>query len=118
MLASARPLALREFTALKTLRLNWDYQLFGKSTKKPRLHSVGLPPELETLEFFNPLGTDEEVTDLFVSAIESLHITCRKLKELIVLVDEDEVPKEVLEAVKKQEQLHLNVIGGDLDDDE
>jgi hypothetical protein len=40
------------------------------------------------------------------------------LKELIVLVDEDEVPKEVLEAVKKQEQLHLNVIGGDLDDDE
>ncbi|KLO82301.1 Uncharacterized protein LW93_9493 [Fusarium fujikuroi] len=118
MLASARPLALREFTALKTLRLNWDYQLFGKSTKKPRLHSVGLPPELETLEFFNPLGTDEEVTDLFVSALENMHYTCRKLKELIVLVDEDPVPKEIVDAVKKQEQLYLNVIGGDLDDDD
>ncbi|KAF4444162.1 hypothetical protein F53441_11220 [Fusarium austroafricanum] len=118
MLASGRALALREFASLKTLRLNWDYQLFGKSTKKPRLHSVGLPPELETLEFFNPLGTDEEVTDLLANAIESVHITARKLKELIVLVDEDEVPKEVLEACKAQPQLHLNVIGGDLSDDD
>ncbi|VTT60195.1 unnamed protein product [Fusarium fujikuroi] len=116
MLASARPLALREFTALKTLRLNWDYQLFGKSTKKPRLHSVGLPPELETLEFFNPLGTDEEVTDLFVSALENMHYTCRKLKELIVLVDEDPVPKEIVDAVKKQEQLYLNLSLKDTED--
>ncbi|ESU17575.1 hypothetical protein FGSG_11152 [Fusarium graminearum PH-1] len=118
MLASGRALALREFVKLKTLRLNWDYQLFGKSTKKPRLHSVGLPPELETLEFFNPLGTDEEVTDLLANAIQSLHITCRKMKELIVLVEEAEIPKEVLEAIKSQPQLHLSVIGGEEDRDD
>ncbi|QPC62806.1 hypothetical protein HYE67_005037 [Fusarium culmorum] len=118
MLASGRALALREFVKLKTLRLNWDYQLFGKSTKKPRLHSVGLPPELETLEFFNPLGTDEEVTDLLANAIQSLHITCRKMKELIVLVEEAEIPKEVLEAIKSQSQLHLSVIGGEEDRDD
>ncbi|KAF4965265.1 hypothetical protein FSARC_6915 [Fusarium sarcochroum] len=118
MLASGRALALREFAALKTLRLNWDYQLFGKSTKKPRLHSVGLPPELETLEFFNQLGTDEEVTDLLVNMIESLHITARKMKEFIVIVGEDEeIPKEIIEACKSQPQLHLNVIGGDEDMD-
>ena len=34
------------------------------------------------------------------------------------MVDEDPVPKEIVEAVKKQEQLYLNVIGGDLDDDD
>ncbi|CAG7557430.1 unnamed protein product [Fusarium equiseti] len=118
MLASSRPLALREYACLKTLRLNWDYQLFGKSTKKPRMHSVGLPPELETLEFFNPLGTDEEVTDLLASAISSLHITCRKMKELIVLVEETEIPKDVLEAIKSQPQLHLSVIGGEEDRDD
>ncbi|KAF0634991.1 hypothetical protein FPSE5266_02867 [Fusarium pseudograminearum] len=118
MLASGRALALREFVKLKTLRLNWDYQLFGKSTKKPRLHSVGLPPELETLEFFNPLGTDEEVTDLLANAIQSLNITCRKMKELIVLVEEAEIPKDVLEAIKSQSQLHLSVIGGEEDRDD
>ncbi|KAH6954497.1 hypothetical protein DER45DRAFT_570553 [Fusarium avenaceum] len=117
MLASARPLALREFVSLKTLRLNWDYQLFGKTTKKPRLNSVGLPPELETLEFFNPLGTDEEVTELLASAIETLNFTAKKMKELIVLVEETEIPEQVLEACRSQPQLHLSMIGGEEDRD-
>ncbi|KAK7424662.1 hypothetical protein QQZ08_008545 [Neonectria magnoliae] len=86
LLQTSRPLALRGFTALKTLRINWDHQLFGKTSKKPRLQSVGLPPELETLEFFNKLGTDDEVTELFVHAIENLDITARKLSRLINLI--------------------------------
>ncbi|KAI0156783.1 hypothetical protein GGR57DRAFT_462343 [Xylariaceae sp. FL1272] len=62
-LGSRRPLRMREFEALKTFRLNWDWQLFGKK-KGPRLDSMGVPPNLETLEFFNELGTDEEATEL------------------------------------------------------
>ncbi|KAM0421460.1 hypothetical protein ACHAPT_010814 [Fusarium lateritium] len=116
-LRSSRALALRDFTALKTLRLNWDHQLYGKSSKRPRLHSVGLPPELETLEFFNDLGTDDEVTDLLVNTIENVNLMARHLKELIVRVDDCEVPKEVLDACKSQSQLHLHVIGGDEDSD-
>lgn len=116
-LRSSRALALRDFTALKTLRLNWDHQLYGKSSKRPRLHSVGLPPELETLEFFNDLGTDEEVTDLLVNTIENVGLMARNLKELIVRVDDRDIPKEVLEACKSQSQFHLHVIGGDEDSD-
>ncbi|RMJ01646.1 hypothetical protein CDV36_015657 [Fusarium kuroshium] len=115
-LRSSRALALRDFTALKTLRMNWDHQLYGKSSKRPRLHSVGLPPELETLEFFNDLGTDEEVTELLVNTIENVNLMARHLKELIVRVEDREIPKEVLEACKSQPQLHLHVIGGDEDD--
>lgn len=116
-LRSSRALALRDFTVLKTLRLNWDHQLYGKSSKRPRLHSVGLPPELETLEFFNDLGTDDEVTDLLVNTIENVSLMARHLKELIVRVDEREIPREVLEACKSQSQFHLHVIGGDEDSD-
>lgn len=112
-LTGSRALALREFTALHTLRLNWDHQLYGRTTKKPRLHSVGLPPELKTLEFFNQLGTDEPVTDLLVNTIENLPIMARHLEELIVVADEDGVPKEIIEACKSQPQLRLNIIGGD-----
>ncbi|KPM39254.1 hypothetical protein AK830_g7304 [Neonectria ditissima] len=113
LLQTSRPLALRDFTALKTLRINWDHQLFGKTSKKPRLQSVGLPPELETLEFFNKLGTDEEVTDLFVLAIQNLHITARKLTRLIVSEgdDDERIPREIEEACKLQEQLELDIIG-------
>ena len=114
LLRSSKALMLREFVALKTLRINWDHQLFGKSfKKKARLHSVGLPPELEVLEFFNMLGTDEEVTDLFVNMVQSLHITARKLKRLIVVQDEDQdgIPREVEEACRTQKQLQLDIIG-------
>lgn len=110
-LRSSRALALREFVALKTLRINWDHQLFGKTSKKPRMHSVGLPPELETLEFFNELGTDEEVTDLLVYAIQGISVTARKLTRLIVVDGEDGVPQEIVEACKAQPQLQLDIIG-------
>lgn len=113
MLQSSRALALRDFECLKTLRLNWDYQLFGKSSKKPRMTSVGMPPELETLEFFNQLGTDEEVTDLLVNMVENIHITARNLKRLIVTEreGEDRIPKAVEDACNKQPQLQLDIIG-------
>ncbi|KAF5011513.1 hypothetical protein FDECE_2385 [Fusarium decemcellulare] len=116
-LRSSRALALRDFTALKTLRLNWDHQLYGRTTKRPRLHSVGLPPALETLEFFNELGTDEEVTDLLVNTIEQVNVMAEHLKDLIVRAEEAEIPKDVLEACKSQPQIHLHIIGGDEDSD-
>ncbi|CAI6089063.1 unnamed protein product [Clonostachys chloroleuca] len=66
---------------------------------------------LETLEFFNELGTDPEVTDLFVYALENLPITARKLKRLIVVEGENGIPKAIEDAVKAQPQLKLDVIG-------
>ena len=112
-LTTTRALALRDFDALKTLRLNWDHQLFGKSSKKPRLHSVGMPPELETLEFFNELGTDEEVTELFVFALQTLDYTAKKLERLILPEHENGgPPKQIVEACKANSRLQLDVIGG------
>ncbi|KFH43167.1 hypothetical protein ACRE_061120 [Hapsidospora chrysogenum ATCC 11550] len=117
-LTGRRALRMREFEALKTLRINWDYQLFGKSSPKPRMHSVGLPPELETLEFFNPLGTDEEVTELLVFTLQNITINAKNLRTLIVVDDEAaRVPQEVVEACKSQPQLRLDIIGS-LDTDE
>lgn len=113
-LQDRRALQLRSFEKLKTLRLSWDYQLFGHSSKKPRLTSAGIPPNLETLEFFNPVGTDGEVTDLFVAMLQNLSVTASKLTHLIVMEDdpdEDPLPKEVEEACKAQKQLHLDIIG-------
>ena len=113
-----KALRMREFEALKTLRINWDYQLFGKSASKPRMHSVGMPPRLETLEFFNPLGTDDEVVDLFEHMIENISINAQHLQHLIVVDDEDHrVPKQVLAACKTQPQIHVDIIG-DLDENE
>ncbi|KAI1847092.1 hypothetical protein JX265_012905 [Neoarthrinium moseri] len=110
-LTGRKALRMREFTALKTLRLNWDYQLFGKSSKKPRMHSVGLPPELETLEFFNELGTDEEVNDLLLFTVQSMGIIGRKLKTLVVVEGEDRpISEELIEACKSQD-FSLDIIG-------
>ncbi|KEY69922.1 hypothetical protein S7711_06459 [Stachybotrys chartarum IBT 7711] len=119
-LTATKPLALRDFDTLKTLRINWDYQLLGKSSKKPRLSSVGLPPELELLEFFNEFGTDEEVKDLFVDMIHNLHITSRKLTRIVVNESDKDVPIDIVEACRLQAQLKLDVIGqmeDDIDDD-
>ena len=111
-LAGRKTLRMRDFAGLKTLRINWDYQLFGASSKKPRMHSVGLPPELETLEFFNDLGTDEVVTDLLVSTIQTKSILARKWNELTVVADDDErIPQEIADACKEQ-GLKLVIIGG------
>jgi hypothetical protein len=109
-LHNRKTLRLREFEALKTLRLNWDHQLFAKSSKKPRLHSVGFPPEMETLEFFNELGTDSEVTDLFVVAIESKDIIAINWKILVVVEGDDGVPKAIKDACRTA-GLRLDVIG-------
>ncbi|KAM0332259.1 hypothetical protein ACHAQA_002535 [Verticillium albo-atrum] len=108
-LAGHKPLALRDFEKLTTLRMNWDYQLFGKSSKKPRLHSVGLPPGLETLEFFGELGRDEEVTELLAHMVEHLDLHAAKLERLVV--GEGAVPPEVREACKLHPRLKLDVIG-------
>lgn len=117
-LHNRKTLRLREFEALKTLRLNWDHQLFAKSSKKPRLHSVGFPPEMEVLEFFNELGTDSEVTDLFVVAIESKDIIAKNWKSMIVVEGDDGVPREIKNACKTF-SLQLDIIGAmDFDSDD
>jgi hypothetical protein len=110
-LTGRRPLRMRDFEVLKTLRINWDYQLFGKSSKKPRMHSVGLPPELETLEFFNELGSDEVVTDLLAMTIQTKNIIARKWKSMIVMANDDgKVPQEIIDACKEQ-GLDLDIMG-------
>jgi Ran GTPase-activating protein (RanGAP) involved in mRNA processing and transport len=107
---------MREFEALKELRLNWDYQLFGKSSKKPRLHSVGLPPELELLEFFNELGKDEEVTDLLLAMLQNKSVVARNLKRMVVVEGNDKVLREV-KATCREQGLQFDIIG-ELDEDE
>ncbi|KAI5917487.1 F-box domain-containing protein [Camillea tinctor] len=79
-----KPLRMRDFVSLTTLRISWDWQLFGKSSAKPRLHSVGLPPELETLEFFNEVGTDEEVAELLEYTMHIRNVTSTGLKTTII----------------------------------
>ncbi|KAF9731922.1 hypothetical protein PMIN06_003090 [Paraphaeosphaeria minitans] len=120
-MTSRKVLRMREFGALKTLRLNWDYQLFAKSSKKPRLHSVGLPPELEMLEFFNELGTDAEVNDLLLALIESKSIVARHWETMVVVEGDEAILKQV-KAACKENGLQLDIIGAfdetDSDDDE
>ncbi|CAO2647485.1 Nn.00g084070.m01.CDS01 [Neocucurbitaria sp. VM-36] len=116
-LTGRKVLRMRDFQALTTLRLNWDYQLFGKSSKKPRLHSVGLPPILEVLEFFNDLGTDDEVTDLLLVMIEQKNIIARTWKKMVVVEGEDGVSREIKDACKEA-GLQLDIIGAmDTDSD-
>lgn len=109
-LGGRKVLRLRKFESLKTLRMSWDYQLFGRSSKKPRLHSVGLPPNLETLEFFHELGRDEEVTDLLLSLIQSKKVIADRWKTMIVVESETTVLKNLKHACKEQD-LQLDIIG-------
>ncbi|KUI57377.1 hypothetical protein VP1G_04716 [Cytospora mali] len=99
-LGGRKVLRMRDFQSCKTLRLNFDTQLFGKTGKKPRMHSAGLPPQLETLEFFDPLGADEMVTELFSMMIENVDFMARRLKTLIVAEGPDGVPEQILDACK------------------
>ncbi|WYZ43820.1 hypothetical protein EsH8_VII_000256 [Colletotrichum jinshuiense] len=116
-LGCRKPLRMREFEVLKTLRMNWDYQLFGKTSKKPRMHSVGLPPELEVLELFNELGTDDEVTDLLLYTIQTKNIVAKTWKTLVVVEGDSGVPEEIRGACNEQ-GLTLDIIGAfDTDDD-
>ncbi|PSR80798.1 hypothetical protein BD289DRAFT_462371 [Coniella lustricola] len=99
-LGGRKVLRLRDFVAVKTLRLNFDTQLFGKTSKKPRLHSVGFPPALETLEFLGEIGTDEVVTELFANALQNVEYMARSLKTLILAEGPNGLPPPVVEACK------------------
>ncbi|KAL0932445.1 F-box domain-containing protein [Colletotrichum truncatum] len=121
-LSGRKPVRMRDFEAVKLLRLNWDYQLFGKSSKKPRMHSVGLPPNLEELEFFNELGTDEEVTELLEYTLQVASVTHSKLKRVVAVQGDNGVPKETIAACKTG-GVNLDIIGafdeeGDGDDND
>ncbi|KAL8284545.1 hypothetical protein RB600_009111 [Gaeumannomyces tritici] len=117
-LGGRRAVRMRDFEKLKTLRVNWDYQLFGKKSNRARLHSVGLPPELETLEFFNEVGTDDEVLELLVTAIEAKDIMARNLESIITVEGDDgPVPKEFVAACKQQ-GIKLDIIGGTLTEED
>lgn len=99
-LAGRRVLRLRDFQSVKYLRLNRDTQLFGKTGRKPRMHSAGLPPRLEVLEFTEPLGRDETVTELFAMMLQNIEYMARDLRALIVVEGPEGVPEQILEACK------------------
>ena len=99
-LSAENPMKLRGYEALKSLELR-DYQLFGQSSGSPRLHSVGLPPNLEVLKFLNPVGDDEELLDLLCYTVENKAILARKLHQMIAVGSEGEenvLPPKLLEA--------------------
>jgi hypothetical protein len=100
---------MREFEHLKRLELR-DYQLFGKSSGEARLHSVALPPNLEELRFWGPVGEDEEVRELLCYEIENMGFLARRLERLVV-EGGGEVPEDVLEACKKAEDAFELVVG-------
>ena len=107
-LGAQNPLRLREFEVLKSLQLR-DFQLFGQSP--PRLHSVGLPPSLEFLEFLNKLGSnhDEDIVDLLCYFLE--HDTLgRHLCNVKVFEGEGGLPPRIREAVNESEHFRL-IIG-------
>lgn len=110
-LYTRHPAAMRDFDKLKELRINWDHQLFGKTSKRPRMHSVALPPNLEMLEFLNELGKDDQVTDLFELAIQTMNYSNQHLTKLIVPDGEKGVPKAIKDACKAQKQITLDIIG-------
>ncbi|KAI0107234.1 hypothetical protein GGR51DRAFT_160257 [Nemania sp. FL0031] len=83
-MGSRRSLRMRDFVALKIFRINWDWQLFGKKSKKPRLDSFGIPPNLERLEFFNELGTDEEVTELLDYLIQTSDVAAKAIQTTLI----------------------------------
>jgi hypothetical protein len=65
---------------------------------------------MEVLEFFNELGTDSEVTDLFVVAIGSKDVIAKNWSTMIVVEGDDGVPKEIRD-VCKAVGLQLDIIG-------
>lgn len=109
-LSCRKPLRMRQFESLTSLRMNWDYQLFGKSSKKPRLHSAALPPQLEFLEFLNELGTDSEVNDLLLYMIESREVIA-KLWKTFVIPESDENILQAVRIVCREHGLQLDIVG-------
>lgn len=80
-LSAKEPMRLREFSHLSRLEIR-DYQLFGQAT--PRLLSVGLPSNLETLKFFGQVGNDEEISELLCNTIERKNTLARRWTKMIV----------------------------------
>ncbi|KAF4618349.1 hypothetical protein G7Y89_g14955 [Cudoniella acicularis] len=105
-LTGASALRMREFETLKSFELR-DYQLFGQSS--PRLHSVGLPPNLEILKFLNNVGEDEEIEELLCYMIENKQIMARSLREMVIVEGEKGVNPKVLEACNAAPDLHLDI---------
>jgi hypothetical protein len=115
-LGAENPLRLRDFEVLKSIQIR-DYQLFGQ--KAPRMHGVGLPPLLETLEFLNPVGEDEEIMELLCYTVENKEILARKWEKLIVVEGKEGIPKKVIEACEGAGREFLNVVQeGDEEGDE
>ncbi|KAL3417203.1 hypothetical protein PVAG01_11203 [Phlyctema vagabunda] len=107
-LGAENALRLRDFQVLSSLRLR-DYQLFGQSSNSPRLYSVGLPSTLEVLEFVNPLGQDDVVTELLGNTIEQKDILARKWRKMIALGKLEELPARILEACDAVENFTLEM---------
>jgi hypothetical protein len=114
-LAGRKVLRLRDFQNVRYLRLNRDTQLFGKTGRKPRMHSAGLPPRLEVLEFTEPLGGDDTVTELFAMMLQNIEFMARDLRALIVVAGPDgSVPEQILEACKgKKFELDIRPMEGE-----
>jgi hypothetical protein len=99
-LGSKSALRLRDFDAVTELTI-MDYQLFGISNGKPRLHSVGLPPNLEVLTFPGRVSEDEEILDLLEYMVENKDVLARKWRILEVEGDEEGLPGRIREACEK-----------------
>jgi hypothetical protein len=72
---------------------------------------------MDTLEFFNELGSDTEVTDLLLATIEQKEIVARNWKTLVVVEGEDGVSREIKDACKRA-GLQLDIIGAMGDESE
>ena len=70
---------------------------------------------MDTLEFFNELGSDAEVTDLLLATIEQPDIVARNWKTLVVVEGEAGVSREIKNACKTA-GLQLDIIGA-MDED-
>lgn len=97
-LVSENPLKLRAFEQLKSLEIRHT-QLFGQS----RLHSVGFPPFLEKLKFFDRVDENEELLELLCYTLEQKEIVARKMTEMTIAKGgegEDGISPKLLEACK------------------
>jgi hypothetical protein len=101
-LNSENPLKLRAFESLRSLEIR-HFQLFGQS----RMHSVGLPPNLEILKFLNQVDEDEGLLDLLCYTMENKDILARKLRDMVIVEGKGGIPPKLVEACKTATDLHL-----------
>jgi hypothetical protein len=91
---------LRDFDAVTELEIR-DFQLLGQTSGKPRLNSVGLPPNLEVLRFPGGMSRgDEELMDLLEYVIGTSAVLARKWKVLEVEGGEEGMPERIREVCK------------------